>query len=70
MTPNLRLQGLQGDLMRTATELEALSQTLNGHAVFLRHSIHQADAQAMDEHAGGLRRCASEMRGIARGIAP
>ncbi|MDH0649075.1 hypothetical protein N5D48_18515 [Pseudomonas sp. GD03858] len=70
MTSNFRMQGLQDDLMRTATELDALCQTLEGHAMYLRHSIHHADARAMDGHTGELRHSASEMRGIARGIAP
>ncbi|PYC28703.1 hypothetical protein [Pseudomonas mosselii] len=70
MTSNLRLQGLQDDLMRNAGELDELCQALDGHARFLRHSIHQADARAMDGHADDLRHSARDMRDIARSIEP
>ncbi|QXH54940.1 hypothetical protein [Pseudomonas maumuensis] len=70
MTSNLRMQGLQDDLMRSANELDELSQALDGHVRFLRHSIHQADAHIMGEHVDDLRHSASEMRDIARTIEP
>lgn len=70
MTSNLRMQGLQDDLVRNASELDELCQALDGHARFLRHSIHQADAQAMDEHVDDLRHSACDMRDIARSIEP
>lgn len=68
MISNLRMQGLQHDLMRTATELDELCEALDGHALFLRHSVHKADALAMDEHVDGLRGTACEMRDIANTI--
>ncbi|QVM93481.1 hypothetical protein JYG34_10865 [Pseudomonas entomophila] len=68
MNSNLRMQGLQDDLMRTATELDELCEALDGHALFLRHSVHQADAQAMNGHVEGLRDTACEMRDIANAI--
>ncbi|BCJ06501.1 MULTISPECIES: hypothetical protein [unclassified Pseudomonas] len=70
MTSNLRMQGLQDDLVRSAGELDQLCQALDGHARFLRHSIHQADAQAMDGHVDDLHHSACEMREIARSIRP
>lgn len=68
MNSNLRMQGLQDDLMRSATELDELCEALDGHALFLRHSVHQADAQAMNGHVEGLRGTACEMREIASAI--
>ncbi|MDR2306625.1 MAG: hypothetical protein LBE53_05435 [Paucimonas sp.] len=70
MISNLRMQGLQDDLLRTATDLDLLCQALDGHALYLRHSIHQADAQAMDNQAEALRDTAGEMRDIAEAIQP
>ncbi|PYB84234.1 MULTISPECIES: hypothetical protein [Pseudomonas] len=68
MTSNLRMQGLQDDLMRSASELDELSQALDGHVRYLRHSIHQADAHTMGGHVDDLRHSACEMRDIARAI--
>ncbi|WP_248919730.1 hypothetical protein [Pseudomonas entomophila] len=68
MISNLRMQGLQDDLMRTATELDELCEALSGHALFLRDSVHKADAQAMGGHVEGLRDTACEMRHIANSI--
>lgn len=63
-----RMQGLQDDLLRTATDLDSLCQALEGHARYLRHSIHQADAEAMSEQAEGLHDSACTLRDIARNI--
>lgn len=70
MPSNQRLQHLQDDLMRSATELDTLCQALDGHALFLRHSVHQADARTMDNHVDDLRGSASELRSIAHTITP
>lgn len=70
MTFNLRMQGLQDDLLRTANELDDLCQALDRHAQYLRHSVHQADAKTMQEHAEGLRHSAGDMREIADAIEP
>lgn len=67
---NLRMQGLQDDLLRTAGELDTLCQALDGHAQYLRHSVHQADATAMHSHAEDLRHSADDMRQIADAIEP
>lgn len=70
MTSNFRMQGLQEDLVRNASELDELCQALDGHARFLRRSVHEADAQAMDGHVDALRHSACDMRDIARSIEP
>lgn len=70
MITNLRMQGLQDDLLRTASDLDTLCQALDGHATFLQHSVHKADASAMEGHAGDLRHSACDMREIARAIEP
>ena len=67
---NLRMQGLQDDLLRTASELDELCQALDGHTQYLRHSVHQADATAMHSHAQDLRHSADDMRQIADAIEP
>jgi hypothetical protein len=70
MVVNHRLRSLQDDLLRNATDIDTLCQALDGHTLFLRHSIHHADAQAMGSHAEELRGSACEMRDIARTISP
>ncbi|MBC3411050.1 MULTISPECIES: hypothetical protein [Pseudomonas] len=63
-----RMQGLQDDLLRTAADLDTLSEALDGHARYLRHSIHKDDAPALDDHAQGLRDSAGDMRDLAATI--
>lgn len=70
MPSNQRLQRLQDDLLHTAAELDTLCQALDGHALFLRHSIHKADARTMDNHVEDLRGSACELRDIAHTITP
>jgi hypothetical protein len=65
-----RMQNLQNDLLSTASDLESLSEALDGHARYLRYSIHRHDASTLDGHAQDLRETASEMRDIAQGINP
>lgn len=65
-----RMQGLQTDLLRTASDLDLLSEALDGHARYLRHSIHKAEAAVLDEHAQGLRDSAGHLRELAGTITP
>ncbi|AZL74505.1 hypothetical protein LOY46_16850 [Pseudomonas sichuanensis] len=70
MPSNQRLQLLQDDLLHTAAEIDTLCQALDGHALYLRHSIHKTDARTMDNHVHDLRDSACELRGIAHTITP
>lgn len=70
MPSNERLQRLQDDLLQTAAELDTLCQALDGHALFLRHSIHKADARTLDNQVDDLRDSAGELRGIAHTLTP
>ncbi|MDF9617075.1 hypothetical protein P5705_05440 [Pseudomonas entomophila] len=45
-----------------------IGSTLGGRALYLRNSVHTADAQAMDGHVEGLRDTACEMRRITNTI--
>ena len=65
-----RMQDLKDDLKRTASDLDTLSRALHGHAQFLQHSVHQADAEAITGQVAGLEATASELRGIAEAILP
>lgn len=64
-----RMLDLQQDLMHTARQLDDLCRGLDGHARFLRHSVHRSDANAMKGKAQVLRGCASHLRDIAQSIA-
>ncbi|MBF8730436.1 MULTISPECIES: hypothetical protein [Pseudomonas] len=68
MLANLRMQRLQDDLKRTATELEDVCRGLAGHTRYLRHRVHGHDAKAMDSHAQGLQSSACTLRQIAQAI--
>lgn len=70
MTTNYRLLSLQRDLMSTAQQIDQLCRGLEGHARFLRHSVHPEDANTMGEQAQELRDSAQDMRGIAHTIHP
>jgi hypothetical protein len=64
------MQGLQHDLLRTASDLDHLCEALDGHARYLRHSIHRDEAPTLDEHAQGLRDSADDLRELAQTIKP
>lgn len=68
MVANLRMQGLKEDLMRTAVDLDTLSQALDGHTRYLRHSANACEAMAMHMHVDGLRASAEALRGAAQNI--
>ncbi|HGM5581527.1 TPA: hypothetical protein ACKP22_005401 [Pseudomonas putida] len=70
MATNFRLLGLQDDLRHTARQIDHLCHALDGHARFLRHSVHQDDAAAMGEQVQELRDSAEDMREIAQLIRP
>lgn len=70
MLANLRMQRLQDDLQRTATELEDVYRELCGHARYLRHSVHGCEAKAMDSHAKRLQSSACTLRQIAQAMTP
>lgn len=67
---NRRMQDLQDDLKRTASDLDILSRALHGHAQFMQHSVHRADAVALTGQIAGLQATASELREIAKSILP
>jgi hypothetical protein len=69
MPSNQRLQRFRTTCC-TLLPNSTLCQALDGHALYLRHSIHKTDARTMDNHVEDLRDSACELRGIAHTITP
>ncbi|MBA1200563.1 hypothetical protein G7009_01950 [Pseudomonas capeferrum] len=65
-----RMQDLQDDLKRTASELASISRALHAHARYLQHSVHDADPEVITSQVTGPRATASELREIAEIILP
>ena len=70
MSSSTRLQDMQDDLNRTASELEKLSRALEGHARYLQHTVHRDDAAPVRNCQEGLQTWATELRELARGMEP
>ncbi|WP_434771856.1 hypothetical protein [Pseudomonas entomophila] len=65
-----RTQSLQEDLRRTASELEAISRALQGHAAYLSRGSQQADIALVHQQIHDLQASVSELRGIADAMTP
>lgn len=70
MPANHRMQCLQEDLQRTATQLEEVCRWLAGHVRYLHHTMHDNDARMMDGHTRGLLTSAWNLCEIAKSITP
>lgn len=64
------MKDIQQDLQKTANDLESISQSLSGHAVFLQHSIHAKDAADVSRQVVKLQDTVDDLRTIAERINP
>ena len=64
------MKDIQQDLQKTANDLESISQSLAGHAVFLEHSIHAKDAADVNRQVVKLQDTVDDLRTIAERINP
>ncbi|OCR24011.1 hypothetical protein AFK24_16945 [Pseudomonas syringae] len=64
------MKEIQQDLQKTANDLESISLSLAGHAVFLQHSIHAKDAADVSHQVVKLQDTVDDLRTIADRITP